>query len=41
MNQEIKNQWVAKLRSGEYEQGYNALRSKDNKYCCLGVLCDI
>lgn len=40
MNQEIKAQWVAALRSGEYEQGQLSLRN-GNKYCCLGVLCDI
>ncbi len=42
MNQEIKAQWVAALRSGEYPQGYNALRRTDtDTYCCLGVLCEL
>lgn len=41
MNPEIKANWVAKLRSGEYQQSRNVLRTKDNKYCCLGVLCEI
>lgn len=40
MNQEIKAAWVSALRSGEYEQGTGALRVGD-KFCCLGVLCDI
>lgn len=40
MNQEIKAKWVAALRSGEYEQGTSHL-NKDDKFCCLGVLCDI
>lgn len=40
MNPEIKAQWVAALRSGEYEQGKRAL-SVNNQYCCLGVLCDL
>lgn len=40
MNKEIKEKWVAALKSGDYEQGKYALR-KNNKYCCLGVLCDI
>lgn len=40
MNQEVKAAWVSALRSGEYEQGIAALRS-GNKFCCLGVLCDI
>lgn len=32
--------WVAALRSGEYEQGTNAL-NKNGKMCCLGVACEI
>ena len=35
------NTWVEKLRSNEYEQGKNVLRTRDNKYCCLGVLADV
>ncbi len=45
MDQSIKEKWVEALRSGDYERGEGALRrgySKDSdKYCCLGVLCDI
>lgn len=41
MNQEIKAQWVAALRSGEYKQGRHQLRSPDNDFCCLGVLCNL
>ena len=41
MNQEIKEKWVAALRSGEYQQGQNVLRTKDDKFCCLGVLTDL
>lgn len=40
MNEEIKKEWVAALRSGEYEQGREYLNTK-GKYCCLGVLCEI
>lgn len=40
MNEEIKAAWVAALRSGEYEQGTEYL-SRDGKFCCLGVLCDL
>lgn len=40
MNAEIKQQWLAALRSGEYQQGYKQLRSWDY-FCCLGVLCDL
>lgn len=41
MNENIKNKWIEALRSGEYEQGTGQLKSLDNKYCCLGVLCEI
>jgi len=40
MNADLKPKWLAALRSGEYEQGQRKLR-KNDKYCCLGVLCDI
>jgi len=32
--------WVKALRSGKYKQGKEALR-RDNKFCCLGVACDL
>lgn len=32
--------WIAALRSGKYKQGRKTLVSGD-RYCCLGVLCDI
>lgn len=46
MNMEpaLQAKWIAALRGqGEkkYEQGKGCLRSADNKFCCLGVLCDI
>lgn len=41
MDPEVKARWVAALRSGDYEQGAHALRTNDNRYCCLGVLCDV
>lgn len=40
MNSEIKKIWTDKLLSGCYIQGKDALRI-DNRFCCLGVLCDI
>ena len=40
MNAEIKAQWTAALRGGEYRQGQGQLRRGD-EYCCLGVLCDL
>lgn len=41
MDKTIKAQWIAALRSDEYEQGVGKLRNADNKFCCLGVLCDV
>ena len=45
MDPEVKGKWVAALRSGEYEQGYEYLKTVepngDTKYCCLGVLCQL
>lgn len=41
MKPEIKAEWVAALRSGEYEQGYHVLQNEEGRYCCLGVLCEI
>jgi hypothetical protein len=40
MNPEIRAQWCAALRSGEYEQGKEALYDGEG-FCCLGVLCDL
>lgn len=37
--QEIKDNWLANLRSGKYKQGFVTLHNKtDNTYCVLGVL---
>lgn len=41
MDKEIKDKWLAALKSGKYEQGQGRLRSSADKYCCFGVLCDI
>ena len=41
MDQEIKTQWLDALRSGEYAQATGVLRTWNDGYCCLGVLCDI
>jgi hypothetical protein len=41
MKKDIKEKWVAALRSGKYKQGRFALRNPLDEYCCLGVLCDI
>lgn len=44
MPPEVKAQWLAALRSGEFKQGQRALRAErdgETRYCCLGVLCDL
>lgn len=40
-NAEAIKEWVAELRSGKYQQGKRLLRSADDEYCCLGVLCEL
>lgn len=35
-----KQRWLAALRSGKYEQTKGWL-NKDNKFCCLGVACEV
>lgn len=40
MNPEVKKLWVDALRSGEYHQTKDRLKSDDG-YCCLGVLCEL
>lgn len=41
MKKEIADKWVAALRSGKYKQGRQYLRTFEDNYCCLGVLCEI
>lgn len=41
MPAELRNMWLAALRSGTYTQAKEALRRDNGGYCCLGVLCDI
>jgi hypothetical protein len=40
VNKDVREKWVAALRSGEYKQGRSQLRFQD-KFCCLGVLCEL
>lgn len=40
LREDIKIKWLKALRSGEYEQTSGYL-SKNNRYCCLGVLCEL
>jgi hypothetical protein len=43
MNEDVRRQWLAALRSGEFTQGKNTLTKIQSEgpdtYCCLGVLC--
>ena len=41
MDPEIKAKWLEALRSGEFKQGQNVLRTAEDGYCCLGVLCEL
>lgn len=42
MKAAIKRQWIRALLSGRYDQGNSALhRNEENKWCCLGVLCNL
>lgn len=41
MNPEVKAKWVAALRSGQFQQGKRRLRSKQETFCCAGVLCEL
>jgi len=41
MKPEIAKIWTEALRSGKYEQTRSVLKSVDNKFCCLGVLCEL
>ncbi len=41
MKPNVKATWVAALRSGDYVQGKQQLRTRDNKFCVNGVLCNL
>lgn len=38
---EVKAAWVKELKSGRYTQGFGWLRDNQDKYCCLGVRCEL
>ena len=40
MYESIINLWADALESGDYEQGVGSMLKYD-RYCCLGVLCDL
>ena len=41
MKQEVKDQWVAALKSGQYVKAKGNLKKGSTYFCCLGVLCDL
>lgn len=46
MNKEIKTLWTAALLSGKYRQGtgflkINGRNGAEDRFCCLGVLCEL
>lgn len=41
MHPEVRDLWADALESGEYKQGHGALRDNEDRFCCLGVLCDL
>lgn len=41
MNPDVKTLWINALRSGEYLQGRGKLKTPNDKFCCLGILCDL
>jgi hypothetical protein len=41
MNEQLKEDWLEALRSGEYTQCDGTLERPDGSNCCLGVLLDI
>jgi hypothetical protein len=40
LKKRVKEQWVAALRSGKYQQARGVLAGPEG-YCCLGVLCEV
>lgn len=41
MDKELKYNWTHALRSGKYKQGQCFLKSNNDEFCCLGVICDL
>ena len=37
----IEKVWIPALRSGDYKQGKGRLRDSKDRFCCLGVACDL
>ena len=41
VNTKFIRKWIDALRSGTFKQGREKLRSNRNRYCCLGVACEL
>ena len=41
LSKEDARKWVKALRSGDYKQGIGHLRDTRDRYCCMGVLCEV
>ncbi len=41
MKPEIKKKWLAALRSGQYRQTTVGRLTDGQRFCCLGVLCNL
>jgi hypothetical protein len=41
MKADVKEKWIAALRSGKYRQDLAFLHPFPDGFCCLGVLCDV
>ena len=41
VNRENMTLWLTALRSGEYGQGISYLKTHEDKFCCLGVACEV
>lgn len=37
----VLEEWAAALRGGGFEQGKQQLKTGENEFCCLGVLCQL
>ena len=40
MREDVKQEWVKRLRSGDYDQTRGQLKNSEG-HCCMGVLCDV
>ncbi len=41
VSKSLQRKWIHALESGKYTQGHNTLRTQNDEFCCLGVLCDV